>query len=255
MSKNLNLGLIRDKFDIEERAMKKCLLVIIVLFFCLSAAYGQTAVVEEDERNEWSVDSINGRLANSLFVSGNANEASGSIVIETTVSNSAIATLRFDEYDLRFLMPESIDLDPGYLSDEELAYPSVSALSDGLDRGLILMARAYQEISVPIRERQRNGMIGETVVDREININKTAVLSEMLWESTGIGLKVLFDIRGTANTSKIILNVEIDTKDALFIELDSITANALYEILTIDTGNQFTIMRAMLNQVEGDSGA
>ena len=230
--------------------MKKFISVIVVFLVSFTVTFAQVMTLEEDESNEWSVDTVNGKIVNSLFTLDATNDELGSVVIETTVSNLAVATVRFDQYDFKFLLPESGLLDSGYLSEEELQYPAVSVLADALAYGLDLMVRARQEIAVLIREMQRGGAVGETVVKKAININKTTVIQEIRWDDSPVALKLLFDINGSSNTSKLILNVEVGANDALFIELDSISINALHEILTVGASNQYTIMRAMLDQIE-----
>ena len=233
--------------------VKKLLFTIVIYFVCVGVGFTQFTFREEDEKNEWPVGSVNGQMASGNFYADVRREkdSAGSVVIETIVSNSAVATVRFSDYDFRFLLPESTLLDSGYISEKELGYPPASTLADALERGLQLMVRARQQIAVPVREVQRNGAVGEAVVKEVININKTTVLEEIEWDDSPVALKLLFDIRGTANTVRLIFNVEENGQDAIFVELDSITVNALHQILTIDAGNKFSIMRAMLDQIEG----
>ena len=217
------------------------ILVLIIILLSATTAFGKVVMYEEQEHNEWRVDSVSGRLINKLYTISGENNAIGNIVMETKVSNSAIATLYFDSYDFKFKMPES---------DEELQFPRLSELTEALRSGLDMMRRAGSEIDIPIQEMQRDGSVGTTFVKRLIDINRTIVISSISWESAPVMLNVLFNINGTANTSTLILNVASDSNNELFIGLDSLMVRSLYDILTVRAPNQYAVMRAMLDHLD-----
>ena len=226
------------------------LLVLIIILLSATTAFGKVDMYEEQEHNEWRVDSVSGRLINKLYTIGGEDNAIGNIVMETKVSDSAIATLQFDTYDFKFKLLESEFLRADYLTDEELQFPQLSELTEALSSGLDMMRRAGSEIDVPIQEMQRDGSVGTTFVKRLIDINRTIVISSISWESSPVMLNVLFNINGTANTSTLILNVASDSNNELFIGLDSLMVRSLYDILTVGAPNQYAVMRAMLDHLD-----